>query len=217
MQDVIRVVGARENNLKNITVTFPLNVMTVVTGVSGSGKSSLVSKVFYPALKKYYGGVAERTGYFGSLKGDMKRISNIEFVDQNPIGKSSRSNAVTYLKAYDEIRRLFAEQQLSKQMGFTPTHFSFNSPGGRCEECAGEGRIHVEMQFMPDIVLECEHCHGKRFKPDILEVEYNGKNIYDILEVYNSVRCMSLMKTLVLVYHIASKAHKKPEVSTIWK
>ena len=179
----ITVDGACENNLKNITVTFPLNVMTVVTGVSGSGKSSLVSKVFYPALKKYYGGVAERTGYFGSLKGDVDRASNIEFVDQNPIGKSSRSNAVTYLKAYDEIRRLFAEQQLSKQMGFTPTHFSFNSPGGRCEECAGEGRIHVEMQFMPDIVLECEHCHGKRFKPDILEVEYNGKNIYDILEM----------------------------------
>ena len=179
----ITVHGACENNLKNITVSFPLNVMTVVTGVSGSGKSSLVSRVLYPALKKYYGGVAERTGFFGSLSGDMDKVKNIEFVDQNPIGKSSRSNAVTYLKAYDEIRRLYAEQQLSKQMGFTPTHFSFNSPGGRCEECAGEGKIHVEMQFMPDIVLECEHCHGKRFKQDILEVEFNGKNIYDILEM----------------------------------
>ena len=179
----IIVEGACENNLKNITVCFPLNVMTVVTGVSGSGKSSLVSRVLYPALKKYYGGVAERTGFFGSLKGDLSQVKDIEYIDQNPIGKSTRSNAITYLKAYDEIRRLYAEQQLSKQMGFTPSHFSFNSPGGRCEECAGEGKIHIEMQFMPDIVLECEHCHGKRFKSDVLEVEYKGKSIYDILEM----------------------------------
>lgn len=179
----IEIKGACENNLKNITVRFPLNIMTVVTGVSGSGKSSLVSKVLYPALKKYYGGVAERTGFFHSLGGNLTTTKDIEYVDQNPIGKSSRSNPVTYIKAYDEIRRLFAEQQLAKQMGYTQTHFSFNAPGGRCEECAGEGKLHIEMQFMPDIVLECEHCHGKRFKPDILEVEYKGKNIYDVLEM----------------------------------
>lgn len=179
----IEVVGACENNLKNINVRFPLNVMTCVTGVSGSGKSSLVSKVLYPALKKYYGGVAERTGDFGSLRGSMEQMTDIEFVDQNPLSKSSRSNPVTYLKAYDEIRKLFAEQQLSKQMGYTAAHFSFNTPGGRCEECEGEGTITIEMQFMADIVMECEHCHGQRFNNDILEVRFRGKNIFDVLEM----------------------------------
>ena len=179
----IEVVGASENNLKNINVRFPLNVMTVVTGVSGSGKSSLITKVLYPALKKHYGGIAERTGDFGSLRGSLHLIHNVEFVDQNPLTKSSRSNPVTYLKAYDEIRKLYADQQLSKQMGFTPAHFSFNTVGGRCEACQGEGTVTIEMQFMADITLECEHCHGKRFKQDVLDVLYREKSIYDILEM----------------------------------
>ena len=179
----IELQGVTENNLKNISVRFPLNVMTVVTGVSGSGKSSLVTRVLYPALKKYYGGTAEHTGDYSTLVGSMMLANDIELVDQNPIGTSTRSNPVTYIKAYDDIRRLFAEQQLSKQMGFTPAHFSFNTPGGRCEECKGEGYVTVEMQFMADLVLECEHCHGKRFKADLLEVEYNGKNIYDVLNM----------------------------------
>ena len=179
----IEIQGATENNLKNLTVHFPLNVMTVVTGVSGSGKSSLVSKVLYPALKKHYGGIADRTGDFGCLRGSLHLLHNVEFVDQNPLTKSSRSNPVTYLKAFDEIRKLYAEQQLSKQLGFTPSYFSFNTPGGRCEACQGEGTITIEMQFMADIVLECEHCHGKRYKQDVLDVLYRGKNIYDILEM----------------------------------
>jgi len=179
----IEVIGARENNLKGINVKFPLNVMTVVTGVSGSGKSSLVRNVFYTALKKHYGGVADRTGQFGTLKGSMLLAKDIEFVDQNPIGRSSRSNPVTYIKAYDEIRKLFADQQLSKQMNYTASHFSFNTVGGRCEECQGEGTVTVEMQFMADLVLECEHCHGKRFKQDLLEVQYKGVNIHDVLEM----------------------------------
>ena len=179
----IEVIGAAENNLKNINVRFPLNVITVVTGVSGSGKSSLITKVLYPALKKHYGGIAERTGDFGSLRGSLHLIHNVEFVDQNPLTRSSRSNPVTYLKAYDEIRKLYADQQLSKQMGFTPAHFSFNTPGGRCEACQGEGKVTIEMQFMADITLECEHCHGKRFKQEILDVYYRGKNIYDVLEM----------------------------------
>lgn len=179
----IEVIGARENNLKGINVKFPLNVMTVVTGVSGSGKSSLVRNVFYSALKKHYGGVADRTGQFGTLSGSMHLAKDIEFVDQNPIGRSSRSNPVTYIKAYDEIRKLFADQQLSKQMNYSASFFSFNTEGGRCEECQGEGTVTVEMQFMADLVLECEHCHGKRFKNDILEVTYNGANIYDVLEM----------------------------------
>ncbi|HHT22945.1 MAG TPA: excinuclease ABC subunit UvrA [Bacteroidales bacterium] len=179
----IEVLGARENNLKGIDVKFPLNVMTVVTGVSGSGKSSLVKNVFYSALKKYYGGVADKTGQFGSLRGSMHLANDIEFVDQNPIGRSSRSNPVTYIKAYDEIRKLFADQQLSKQMGYAASHFSFNTPGGRCEECQGEGTVTVEMQFMADLVLTCEHCQGKRFKSDVLEVNYRGKNIYDVLDM----------------------------------
>ena len=179
----IEVIGATENNLKNINVRFPVNVMTVVTGVSGSGKSSLITKVLYPALKKHYGGIAERTGDFGSLRGSLQLIHNVEFVDQNPLTKSSRSNPVTYLKAYDEIRKLYADQQLSKQMGFTPAFFSFNTPGGRCEACQGEGKVTIEMQFMADIVLECEHCKGKRFKQDVLEVLYRGKSIYDVLDM----------------------------------
>ena len=178
----IEIEGACENNLKNLTVRFPLHVMTVVTGVSGSGKSSLVSKVLYPALKKHYGGsFAEHTGDFGHLKGSLHLMKDIEYVDQNPLSRSSRSNAVTYLKAYDEIRRLYAEQPLSKQLGFTSAHFSFNTPGGRCETCQGEGTITIEMQFMADLVLECEQCHGKRFKQDILDVHYRGKSIYDVL------------------------------------
>ena len=178
----IQIDGACENNLQNLTVRFPLNVMTVVTGVSGSGKSSLVSKVLYPALKKHYGGVfAEHTGDFGHLSGSLHLMKDIEFVDQNPLSRSSRSNPVTYLKAYDEIRRLYADQPLSKQLGLTPAHFSFNTPGGRCETCQGEGTITIEMQFMADLTLECEQCHGRRFKQDILDVHYRGKSIYDIL------------------------------------
>ena len=178
----IQIDGACENNLQNLTVRFPLNVMTVVTGVSGSGKSSLVSKVLYPALKKHYGGVfAEHTGDFGNLSGSLHLAHDIEFVDQNPLSRSSRSNPVTYLKAYDEIRRLYAEQPLAKQLGLTPAHFSFNTPGGRCETCQGEGTITIEMQFMADLVLECEQCHGRRFKQDILDVHYRGKSIYDVL------------------------------------
>ena len=180
----IEVIGAAENNLQDLNVKFPLGVLTVITGVSGSGKSSLVSKVLYPALKKHYGGIyAEHTGDYGSLKGSMHLLKDVEFVDQNPLSKSSRSNPVTYMKAFDEIRRVFADQQLSKQMGFTPAHFSFNTPGGRCEECQGEGTITIEMQFMADIVIECEHCLGKRYKPEVLEVTFGGKNIYDILEM----------------------------------
>ncbi len=179
----IEVLGARQNNLKGINVKFPLNIITAVTGVSGSGKSSLVRDVFYPALKKQLGGVAESTGLHESLTGSFHLVKDVEFVDQNPIGKSSRSNPVTYIKAYDEIRKLFADQPLSKQMGYTAAYFSFNVDGGRCEECQGEGTITVEMQFMADLVLTCESCHGKRFKQDILDVTYRGANIYDVLEM----------------------------------
>ena len=178
----IEVEGACENNLQNLTVRFPLHVMTCVTGVSGSGKSSLVSRVLYPALKKHYGGaLAEHTGDFGHIHGSTHLMHDIEFVDQNPLSRSSRSNPVTYLKAYDEIRRLYAEQPLAQQLGLTPAHFSFNTPGGRCETCQGEGTITIEMQFMADLVLECEQCHGRRFKQDILDVRYRDKSIYDIL------------------------------------
>ena len=179
----IQIDGATENNLKNLSIKFPLNIMSVVTGVSGSGKSTLIKQILYPALKKHYGGTAQAGGSFSKLSGSLHLLNDVELIDQNPIGKSSRSNPVTYLKAYDEIRKLFAEQQLSKQMGYTAAHFSFNTPGGRCEECQGEGTITVEMQFMADLVLECEHCHGKRFKSDTLEVLYQGKNIHDILEM----------------------------------
>ena len=179
----IEVKGARENNLKGIDVRFPLNVMTVVTGVSGSGKSTLVRDVFFKALKREYSESSERPGEHLSLEGDIRMVKDIEFVDQNPIGKSSRSNPVTYVKAYDEIRKLYAEQPLAKQLGFSAGYFSFNTEGGRCEECKGEGTVTVEMQFLADLVLECESCHGKRFKADTLEVKFQGQNIHDILEM----------------------------------
>ena len=179
----IEIKGARENNLKGIDVRFPLNVMTVVTGVSGSGKSTLVRDIFYRALKRELDECSDRPGEFVSIGGSLRDLSNVEFVDQNPIGKSSRSNPVTYLKVYDDIRKLYAEQPLAKQMGYTAGYFSFNSEGGRCEECKGEGTITVEMQFMADLVLECESCHGKRFKQDTLEVKFHDASIYDILEM----------------------------------
>ncbi len=180
----IEVVGARQNNLRGIDVKFPLNVMTVVTGVSGSGKSTLVRDILYPALKREYSESSERPGEHIALRGDIQMVKDIEFVDQNPIGKSTRSNPVTYLKAYDEIRKLYADQPLSKQMGYTAGYFSFNTEGGgRCEECKGEGTVTVEMQFMADLTLECESCHGKRFKRDTLEVKFKGQSIYDILEM----------------------------------
>jgi excinuclease ABC subunit A len=181
--DFIEITGARENNLKGFDVKFPLNTLTVVTGVSGSGKSSLIKRVLYPALMKHYGGYGEKAGDHTALSGDLGRIVSIEFVDQNPIGKSSRSNPVTYLKIYDEIRKLYAEQPAAKVNGFTPSHFSFNIEGGRCEVCQGEGEIKVEMQFMADILLTCESCGGKRFKTDVLDVCYRSKNIYELLEM----------------------------------
>ncbi|MGD9978031.1 MAG: excinuclease ABC subunit UvrA [Bacteroidales bacterium] len=179
----IEIEGARENNLKNISVKFPLNTLTVVTGVSGSGKSTLVKGVLYPALQKQLTGSGERAGQFDSIKGDFRLIKGVEMVDQNPIGKSSRSNPVTYIKAWDEIRKLLSEQPYAAKSGFKPAHFSFNVEGGRCEECQGEGVIHVEMQFMADITLVCENCKGKRFKDEVLEVKYKGANVYDILEM----------------------------------
>ncbi|BEG61362.1 excinuclease ABC subunit UvrA [Coprobacter fastidiosus] len=179
----IKIEGAAHNNLKGIDVIFPLHIMTVVTGVSGSGKSSLVRDVFFKSLSRFYEEDGEQPGIFNRLSGDMHLVKHIEFVDQNPIGKSSRSNPATYLKAFDEIRKLYADQQAAKQMGFTPAYFSFNVEGGRCEECKGDGTITVEMQFMADITLTCESCHGKRFKQDILEIEYRGKNINDVLEM----------------------------------
>ena len=179
----VEVKGARMNNLKGVDVAFPLNVMTVVTGVSGSGKSSLVKGILYPALKRHIGEVCDAPGEYSALTGDIKAIQHVEFVDQNPIGKSTRSNPATYVKAYDAIRDLYADQPLSQQMGFTSQFFSFNADGGRCDECKGAGVITVEMQFMADIVLECEHCHGKRFKSDILEVKFHGKNIADVLDM----------------------------------
>lgn len=179
----IEVKGARENNLQGINVRFPLNVLTVVTGVSGSGKSTLVRDILFKALKRHFDEVADRPGEFVSLDGDLDQIQGVEFVNQEPIGKSSRSNPVTYIKAYDEIRKLMSEQPLAMQMGYNASFFSFNTEGGRCEECKGEGTIKVEMQFIADLVLTCDSCHGKRFKSDILEVKFAGKNIYDILEM----------------------------------
>ena len=179
----IEITGARENNLKNVNVKFPLNTICVVTEVSGSGKSSLVTKVLYPALAKMFGGFSEKTGQHDQIRGDFNLITSVEFVDQNPIGKSSRSNPVTYLKVYDEIRKLFSELQSSKFSGFKPSHFSFNIEGGRCEECQGEGEITVEMQFMADIHLTCESCKGKRFRDEILEITFEEKNIFDILDL----------------------------------
>ena len=179
----IQVEGAMEHNLKDIDVKFPLGVLTVVTGVSGSGKSSLVGDILYPALFRHINHTGSAPGTFRKLSGNLDRISQVEYVDQNPIGKSSRSNAVTYLKVYDDIRKLLSEQQYAKINGYTPSHFSFNIDGGRCPECQGEGFVKIEMQFMADVTMVCEACGGKRFKPDILEVRYKGKNIDDILNM----------------------------------
>ncbi len=179
----IQVEGARENNLKDINVTFPLGVLTVITGVSGSGKSTLVRKILHPAIGKQLGVIGEASGKFTNLTGSYKKITQVKLVDQNPIGKSSRSNPITYVKAYDGVRQLFAEQQLSRQNRFKPAHFSFNVEGGRCEVCEGEGTVTVEMQFMADLHLTCENCGGKRFKKEILEVTYEGKNIAQVLDL----------------------------------
>ncbi len=181
--NAIVIKGATQNNLKNLTVRFPLNMMTVITGVSGSGKSTLVKDVLYPAMKRQLGENAEKCGSYGALEGDLRLIQAVEFIDQNPIGKSSRSNPATYLKAYDEIRTLFSEQKLAKLRGIKPAFFSFNVPGGRCEECEGEGVQKIEMQFMADVYLPCEACHGTRFKEEVLEIRYDGKHISDILNM----------------------------------
>ncbi|MCM5662999.1 excinuclease ABC subunit UvrA [Galbibacter mesophilus] len=180
-KNFIKINGARENNLKNIDVTFPLNTLTVVTGVSGSGKSTLVKRILYPAILKETGGFGEKIGEFTGIEGKYSSLTSVEFVDQNPIGRSSRSNPVTYIKAYDDIRALFAKQKLSKLRGYQPKHFSFNVDGGRCETCKGEGEVTIEMQFMADVHLECETCGGKRFKKEVLEVKFQDKNIDDIL------------------------------------
>lgn len=179
----VEVRGARENNLKHVNVKFPLGIMTAVTGVSGSGKTSLVKKILFPAIKKMMGGYSDATGNYDKLDGNYKDFISAEMIDQNPIGKSSRSNPVTYIKAYDEIRALFTDLPQSKNRGLKPAHFSFNVEGGRCEMCQGEGSITVEMQFMADIHLKCETCKGMRFKEEILAIEYQGKNIYDILQM----------------------------------
>ena len=182
-RDSVEIFGARENNLKNINVKIPLNVLTTITGVSGSGKSTLLKKILYPAIGKILGTVGDMSGSYDRLGGDYKRIDRIEFIDQNPIGKSSRSNPVTYVKAYDGIRQLFAEQPLAKQRGYKPSYFSFNVDGGRCETCQGEGIVKIEMQFMADIQLTCESCKGKRFKNEILEITYKEKTIADVLDM----------------------------------
>jgi excinuclease ABC subunit A len=179
----LEITGARENNLKRISVKFPLNVLCVITGVSGSGKSSLVKNILFASLSRHFNGYSEKAGAYDTLTGDFQSLKGIEFVDQNPIGKSSRSNPVTYSKTYDEIRKLFSEQPLSISNNLKPAHFSFNVEGGRCEECQGDGEIKVEMQFMADVKLMCDSCHGKRFKEDILEIHYHGKNIFDVLEM----------------------------------
>ncbi|PXX24983.1 excinuclease ABC subunit UvrA [Arenibacter sp. ARW7G5Y1] len=182
-KNFIEIKGARENNLKNIDVIFPLNVLTVITGVSGSGKSTLVKKLLYPIILKELGGYGEKAGQYSSMEGKFQSLKHVEYVDQNPIGRSSRSNPVTYIKAYDDIRNLFANQKLSKLRGYQPKHFSFNVDGGRCEKCKGEGEITVEMQFMADVHLECETCHGKRFKKEVLEVKFEDANIDDVLNM----------------------------------
>ncbi len=180
-KNYIQIIGARENNLQNITSTFPLNCLTVVTGVSGSGKSTLVKTILYPAMQKKIKGYGDKIGQFTDIKGSFEQLKHIEFIDQNPIGRSSRSNPVTYIKAYDDIRSLLSSQKLSKIRNYKPKHFSFNVEGGRCEVCKGEGVVTIEMQFMADVHLQCETCHGKRFKKEVLEVNFEGKNIDDIL------------------------------------
>ncbi|MEO7833959.1 MAG: excinuclease ABC subunit A, partial [Ginsengibacter sp.] len=179
----IKIEGARQNNLKNIDVVFPLNVLCLVTGVSGSGKTTLVKQILYPALKKLKGEFADKVGLSKGISGDVDFISQVEMIDQNPIGKSSRSNPVTYIKAYDEIRELFSKQPLSKIRGYQPKHFSFNVDGGRCDACKGEGEQVIEMQFLADVHLVCDVCDGKRFKEEVLEVKYHDKNIFDVLEM----------------------------------
>ena len=179
----VNIEGAMEHNLKGIDVSFPLGVLTVVSGVSGSGKSSLVGDILYPALFRKLNETGQQPGAFRKLSGNLDRISAVEYVDQNPIGRSSRSNAVTYLKVYDDIRKLFSEQQFARINGFTPSFFSFNQDGGRCSECQGEGYVHIGMQFMADVTMLCEACGGKRFKPEILEVRYKGRNIDDVLNM----------------------------------
>jgi excinuclease ABC subunit A len=180
-KNFIEIKGARENNLQNIDVTFPLDVLTVITGVSGSGKSTLVKKILFPAMQKKLDIIGEKAGQFTEMTGSFSHIKHIEYVDQNPIGRSSRSNPVTYIKAYDDIRDLYAKEKLSKVRGYQAKHFSFNVDGGRCETCNGEGTINVEMVFMADVQLHCETCNGKRFKKEVLEVAFEGKNIHDIL------------------------------------
>ena len=182
-RNYIEVKGAAQNNLKGINVKFPLGIMTVVTGVSGSGKSTLVRDILYKAMLRHLGEAGDQPGAYAGLEGDLSLIEAVEFIDQNPIGKSTRSNAATYLKAFDEIRKLYADQQAAKQMGFNAGYFSFNSEGGRCEECKGEGTITIEMQFMADITLPCESCHGMRYKQEVLDIEYRGKNINDVLNM----------------------------------
>lgn len=183
VKDKLVLHGAREHNLKNIDVAFPLHILTVVTGVSGSGKTTLVKRILYPALKRELDGFSERPGDFSSLTGDLHRIRAVELVDQNPIGRSSRSNPVTYVKAWDEIRSFYSELPLSKARGYKPAFFSFNVDGGRCEVCQGEGEVHIEMQFMANINLTCEECHGKRFKEEILEVKFAEKDVSDLLDM----------------------------------
>ena len=179
----LKIEGAQENNLKNIDVQIPLNVMTVVTGVSGSGKTSLVKTILYPLLKKRFGGFSGKTGKYRLLSGNVEKINEIEFIDQNPIGRSSRSNPATYVKAYDDIRSIFSDQQLAKVRGYKPGYFSFNINGGRCETCEGEGTVNIEMQFMADIQLQCEECKGSRFKEEVLDIKYREKNITEILNM----------------------------------
>ncbi len=179
----IHVVGARQHNLKNVSVSFPLACLSVITGVSGSGKSTLMKSILYPALKKRFGGYSGKTGLFERLDGDLNRIDDVEFVDQDPIGRSTRSNPVTYIKAYDEIRSLFADQKAAQLRGYKPKHFSFNVAGGRCEVCEGEGTVKIEMQFMADIIMKCESCEGQRFKQEVLEIKFNGKTIHDVLSM----------------------------------
>ena len=179
----IEIIGAREQNLKNIDVKIPLNALTVVCGVSGSGKTSLVKKILYPALLRHFDIYSDKPGAFSEIKGDLKKLNKVEFIDQNPIGRSSRSNPITYIKAYDDIRALFASQNISKKRKYLPKHFSFNVDGGRCDNCKGEGVITIEMQFMADVILECENCNGKRFKKEILQVKYQNTNIDDLLKM----------------------------------